>query len=178
MGEQVHHVETAGQDQGGGVCDQGDWSQRSEGTIGGDERVEAGEEGCKEGVQACRTWQDEAEVAPHHRKDAEMARKKKCRWVAESQDGRFVIECRNDGCLIVVDCDHMNPNDDDSMDGIICIQPNDAEVFLTVMKAALDLHGARVAAKEKARAARIQSKEKTPAVPAVKKSGKGRRPAK
>ena len=104
--------------------------------------------------------------------------KNKCRWIAESKDGRFVIECRHDGCLIVVDCDQMNPNDDDSIDGIICIQPTDAEAFLTVMKSALDLHEARVAAKEKARAARAQSKEKPPAVAGVKMPGKIQRPAK
>lgn len=104
-----------------------------------------------------------------------MARKKKCRWIAESQDQRFVIECRHDGCLIVVDCDQMNPNDEDSMDGIICIKPDDAGAFLTVMKSALDLHEARVAAKEKAREARAQAKEKAPVVEEVKKPAKGRK---
>ena len=98
--------------------------------------------------------------------------KTKCRWMAESKDGRFIIECRRDGCLIVVDCDQMNPTDDDSMDGIICVQPTDTDAFLTVMKSALQLHEARIAAREQARAARAQSKETPTAVADVTRSGK------
>ncbi len=61
------------------------------------------------------------------------------RWVVKSNDSRYIINREKDGGLIILDCDVLEPNDPDSMEGLFYVAPEAAKVFLALMKSAIAL---------------------------------------
>jgi hypothetical protein len=61
------------------------------------------------------------------------------RWIAESKTGRFSIDRTADGGLMIVDYAMVDPDDEDSLDGMLPILPEEAEEFLGMMRKAVKL---------------------------------------
>ena len=74
-----------------------------------------------------------------------MTKKIQSRWVVKSDDSRYIINREKDGGLILLDCSVLEPNDPDSMEGLFYIAPPEAQAFLSLMKAAIELDGKSVA---------------------------------
>jgi len=68
-----------------------------------------------------------------------MIKKIQSRWVVKSNDSRYIINREKDGGLILLDCSVLEPNDPESMEGLFYIAPQEAEAFLSLMKAAIEL---------------------------------------
>ena len=60
-------------------------------------------------------------------------------WVAESKTGRFIMDRTDDGGLMIVDCAMLDPDDEESGDGMFPVMPEDAEEFLAVMRKAVEM---------------------------------------
>lgn len=75
------------------------------------------------------------------------------KWTAESEDGRFIVDCASDGHLLVIDQGMLKPDDDDNCDGMFMVARWDISQFLKMMRVAGELHRAeRLAARRKAKA--------------------------
>jgi len=59
------------------------------------------------------------------------------RWRVESEDGRFEIDRCADGSLMIVDRAVWNPDDNNDMQGMFCVLPEDRILFMQIMKTAL-----------------------------------------
>jgi hypothetical protein len=61
------------------------------------------------------------------------------KWVAESKTGKFIIERMDNRGLMTVDCARLDPDDEDSIEGMISIMPEDPDEFLAVMRKAVEM---------------------------------------
>jgi len=59
------------------------------------------------------------------------------KWRVESDDGRFEIDRCSDGGLAIVDRAVWNPDDENDMQGLFTVLPEDRILFMQIMKTAL-----------------------------------------
>ena len=59
------------------------------------------------------------------------------RWEVGNEDGQFYLDRIADGALVIVDSKYYDPHDEGS-EGILYIDPEDAEKFIAFIKAALE----------------------------------------
>lgn len=59
------------------------------------------------------------------------------KWRVESDDGRFEIDRCSDGALMIVDRAQWNPDDENDLQGLFTVLPEDRTLFMQLMNTAL-----------------------------------------